>query len=136
MKAIKIFLTSLFALSACTAGIYEPTPDELAKADYGVQPENSTLPDLVQAYFKSSPIYDPRGVLVEKCSKLYQGWKPGPNPEYNNPNSFIYGWKTDCDINPKDSSGAYIGAIWETYFIKDGQVIDGFIPQGYKPIFE
>ncbi len=136
MKILPILLLSLLALSACTTGIYEPTADQLARADYGPQPENSTLPDLVQEYFKSSEIYDPKGVLVDKCSKLYEGWKPGPNQEYNRPDSFIYGWKTDCDINPKDSSGAYIGAIWETYFIKDGKVIDGFIPQGYKPIFE
>lgn len=136
MKIFQILLISLISLTACTAGIYEPSPAELAAADYGPQPDPSSLPDLVQEYFKSSDLYDPKGVLVEKCSKLYEGWKPGPNPEYNRPNNFIYGWKTDCDINPKDSSGAYIGAIWETYFIKNGKVIDGYIPQGYKPIFE
>ena len=134
MKYLLTILT--LSLLACTAGVYQPTTEEIATANYGPKPAQESLEKLVLAYFQASPEYDPKGADVNDCSAPYQGWKHQDSLSSTYADKFLYGWKTDCDVNVKDASGAYLGEIWETYFIHNGQVVDGFIPHEYKPMWE
>lgn len=134
---MKLFLLMIIIclITACTSGVYEPTVQELASADYGAKPRRDSIPNFIYDYYRSSDSYDPQGVLIEGCEEAIKAWQPEMHKGYEIANSVIYGWQVRCSFNAKDDSGEFIGAVSENYFIKDDQVIYGYVPLAYKPLF-
>ena len=129
MKKLLILICSLILLSCTTNNsFYKPTVEQLKVAHYGSKPLVSNIPQMVRNYLKISKYYDPNGAEIEECAEPVKGWIDDLSVDYDINNPYLYGWKTQCDINSKNRIGGFTGFKRKSYFIKNDQVIKGYIP--------
>jgi len=125
---MKLLIVISFSISflACTTVQYEPTPEQLALADYGSQPQVSELPELVRYYIKHNGFFDPNGAEIEECQN--KGKNYALVDSYANPATFRFGWSVACFINTKNRIGGYTGFKTYDYLYKNGKIVSGTVP--------
>jgi hypothetical protein len=95
------------------ASVWQPTPEELAKADYGRYPDD--YQEIITNYMSKS-LFDP-------YSAVYDDWR-GPSKGYVSSISGVYyGYRVCVDINAKNRMGAYVGSSTNLFVINKGRVI-------------
>ncbi|MCB0346973.1 MAG: hypothetical protein KDD66_17775 [Bdellovibrionales bacterium] len=119
-------LSILIALMSCTPKNLKPTDQQIANANYGEAPDVSEIPVMVRQYLKRSGYYDPNGAEIEGCTEPERGWVK--NLDYEIHADFLFGWKTQCDVNGKNRMGGFVGFQAIEYVILDDKVIAGRWP--------
>ena len=126
-----IVLALSIPLTSCTRRIIAPTEQDLSSANYGTAPASSELPDLLRKYLKATGYFDPNGTEIENCSQPIKGWVRNDN--YDVDADFLFGWKSNCDVNGKNRLGGHVGFETIEYFLKDGKVLSGRQPRTGDP---
>ena len=112
---------ALFAtiLAACACGKPRtPAPAEIAAADHGPAPTQGDLPRIVRRYLRFASYFDPYNAEVERCSGPVKAWIR--NYETTRTADFTFGWKAQCDVNPRGVYGGFLGMRRNEFFIRDG----------------
>jgi len=112
----------------------EPSAEQLANADYGPKPNNDEIPEMVRRFLKRGGYFDPNGAEIEGCTEPRTVWLDefdcDGGPDYNptGKTEFIFAWESRCDINSKNRMGGFTGFRRESYTLKNGKVVCGYIP--------
>lgn len=107
MKKI-LLVCALTILGGCAA----PSPDELARADYGAYPDQ--YKELIEGYM-GRILKDPYSAHYEYLNAPVMAWRKtmsGP----------IYGYAVCVNINAKNSYGGYTGAQPSYFMFHDGVI--------------
>ncbi len=99
MKIKLLSLIAVLALVACTTPV---TPLEIQQAQFPAQPKQAEIDKEVGAYLKAN-IYKPEEAQKE-CSPPRKAWARADSFK-----SASFGWLVVCDVNAKNSTGAYVG---------------------------
>jgi hypothetical protein len=110
MKVITLLFVFLVLASGCAST--QPTPEQLASADYGTYPENYQT---VIKDFMSFALKDPESARYQ-FKEPYKGYKTrgllfGGGVEK-------YGWLVEAYINAKNSFGGYVGSKKYTFLFR------------------
>ena len=113
MKTKLLSLLAVFSLAACTVPV---TPADVQQAQFPPQPKQAEIDKEVNAYLKAN-VYKPETAQKE-CSPPRKAWA-----RQNADKPANFGWMVVCDVNPKDSSGNYVGMkAYMFLFTKTGNI--------------
>jgi len=115
LKIKKLFLTIFFIfLIACAT---KPTPEEIAKLDYGNPP--TAYKAAVRQYFQEV-LFDPFSAYYKFCNEPQKTWIK-ESPLFGG--KLLAGWIVFVKVNAKNRLGGYVG--WKTYgfLFKDDKII-------------
>ncbi len=89
-------------------------PEEIAKADYGLHPDN--YQEIVRAYMSEK--------LLDPYSAVYSKWE-APQKGYTGDSmiGYSFGYRVDVGINAKDGMGGYVGIKSHYFVIHNDNVI-------------
>lgn len=111
----------LFAVAFLVAGCaHQPTPEELAKADYGSPP--SDYQQTIKSYM-SGILKDPYSAQYEFISGPSQGWASWLGQT-------AYGYRVCTNINAKNSFGGYVGQRLYFFIINRDRVVMSIYDDG------
>jgi hypothetical protein len=115
MSKVLVLALAVFALflSGCAA----PTPEEIARADYGTYPSN--YEQIIKSYL-STVLKDPSSAEFNSMSSPKTGWTT-----YGGGKKF--GYVVCARINTKNSFGGYVGFQPYYFMIKNGVVISSVL---------
>src|SRR5882724_775526 len=104
---------SVLALAILLPGCaLNPTPEQLAAADFGPMPES--YQQIIMTTF-SQTLFDPYSAVYQ-FSAPSQGWS-------RTFNEFTYGWAVCGTLNAKNRFGGYVGATPFFVLIRHGQIM-------------
>jgi hypothetical protein len=118
-------LIAAVMLAACAP--LTPKPEQVQAANYGPKPSHELLLALVKDDM-SRRLKDPYSAVFE-CGEPRKAW-------VNWYGSFYFGYVATCNINAKNSYGAYAGMRPYAFMINNGSVTlqgDSFANVGYLP---
>jgi len=106
---------SMLALLTITvaACLPRPTPDQLARADYGPYPDQ--FEEIVKRHF-SRALYDPYSAVYEFPRAATTEWTLMRG-------KIVYGWGVKGFVNARNRFGGYVGARPFAVLIRNGQVL-------------
>lgn len=113
-------LVSMVAFIGCAtytiAVDYQPTPDEIATADYGGFPSDyqQIIKDFMQTRLK-----DPYSAQYRFDREPHKSYVSASTRERT-----IFCYRESVHINAKNSYGGYTGEHDYSFYIRDGEVID------------
>ncbi len=89
-------------------------PEEIAKADYGLHPDN--YQEIVRVYMSEK--------LLDPDSAVYSKWE-APQKGYTGHSmiGYSFGYRVDVHINAKDGMGGYVGIKSHYFVIHNNNVI-------------
>ena len=102
-----------------------PSPQEVAAQDYGDPIEKDAAEDQVKNLM-ATHLKDPTSAIYD-CQLSGQGYI-GSGMAWGG--STAYGWTMTCDINGKNSFGAYAGAQRYIFVFRSGSMIRAALMQG------
>jgi len=129
-----VLLLSVFALMAMMIGCFGVKPatqEEIAKADYGPAPKMKDLEQILRDGLFDS-LFDPTSAIFKFHGEPQKGYKrkekPGATGFSPPDGDIVFGWGGRVQVNAKNRMGAYVGAKWCRYLIKDGKLV-GFVEE-------
>ncbi|MDN7669676.1 hypothetical protein [Burkholderia vietnamiensis] len=115
MKKLLSVVVIAATLSLAGCADLQPSPEQMAAADYGNQPSATEATSLVQAYLQDTLI-DPNSLILRGPTKLERGWmKANGRTEF--------GYLAYFGVNAKNRMGGYTGSIPKAFFIKNGSIL-------------
>jgi hypothetical protein len=116
MKRYATTLAACIGLSACT-NVKPPNSTEIALANYGPAPTQEDAERHAKLFLDLS-LKDPDSAKWT-CDSIYKGWMQDAGWQGG---KVHYGWRLDCNVNAKNSFGAYTGAKSYNFMFRDSKL--------------
>ena len=125
MKLAQLFaLAPSVIISGCLVVTPDPTPEELAAADFGPKPDQEVAEEFAKITIRSM-LKDPESARFT-TGELKKGWFRASG---STPNRFA--WVLPVNVNAKNSYGGYTGDKYWPFYFRGSRAVGMGTPESY-----